>query len=156
MHPAPAMDGCTMRLRWTAAPRARDRRIQRPPCARPAGTCVDVWDDVSSNRCDLDFRSKQENRNCSDCCGIGRPQLFGGNEILGEHRGRAKRVAKKRHARCTAHLFPTHFAVLIRPKVPCSKLKRQCTICRAYTNREKCFTSSENYWYWDLRPALRN
>ena len=55
MHPAPAMDGCTMRLRWTAAPRARDRRIQRPPCARPARTCVDVWDDVSSNRCDLDF-----------------------------------------------------------------------------------------------------
>ena len=42
MHPAPAMDGCTMRLRWTAAPRARDRRSQCPPCARPAGTCGDV------------------------------------------------------------------------------------------------------------------
>jgi len=68
MHPAPAMDGCTPRLRWTAAPRARDRRSQRPPCARaPPRAC-----EFTSNRCDLDFRSKQENRNCSDCCGIGR------------------------------------------------------------------------------------
>jgi len=44
------------------------------------------FDECIPNRCDLD--PKQENRNCSDCCGIGRPQLFGGNEILGEHRGR--------------------------------------------------------------------
>ena len=44
------------------------------------------FDECIPNRCDLD--PKQENRNCSDCCGNGRPQLFGGNEILGEHRGR--------------------------------------------------------------------
>ena len=141
------MEGCTTRLRWTDAPCACDGRLHPAPAidaasARhaPDGTCGDV------GRCEFEpLRSRFFGRNKKTatvhemlCYPCGYPDA-------------EKRGAKKRHARCTVHLFPTHFAVLIRPKVPCSKLKRQCTICQAYTNREKCFTSSENYRYWDLK-----
>ena len=157
MEPGPAIDRCTPRPRWKDAPRACDGRMHhapamdgctpRPrstqpvPAMRPTGRVV-----MCVGRCEFEpLRSRFFGRNKETATVHG---------ILWYPCGypdAEKRGAKKRHARCTAHLFPTHFAVLIRPKVPCSKVKRQCTICQAYTSREKLSTSSENWWYWDLK-----